>query len=232
MVYCVNCGVELAPSECKCPLCGTSIVQADLPPEALPFYPQEEPRLPAYRVERHSLLVLLTVVFALPIALCFLCDFKLHGQLEWAGFVAACLVLVYITVIIPITLRPSILLQLAIDWAGVELLLFYIARSLKADWFEPFAFPVALFPCAAAAILILLRKKARWSGLDIGGLACLAAGIYCAFLEARINAVFLLRNFFAWAQYPFFTLLAVAFLLFVAGRNRRIKEKLARRFFI
>ena len=39
MSYCVNCGVELAPSEKRCPLCGVEVVNPAKPwtePEALP----------------------------------------------------------------------------------------------------------------------------------------------------------------------------------------------------
>ena len=69
MSYCVNCGVELAKSEKKCPLCGVEAVNPKEKgePAGKPPYPKELKETP--HVNSHSLAVLLTLVFLLPMAL-------------------------------------------------------------------------------------------------------------------------------------------------------------------
>ena len=41
-MYCVNCGVKLADTEKRCPLCQTEVYHPDIPRrEAEPLYPEE-----------------------------------------------------------------------------------------------------------------------------------------------------------------------------------------------
>lgn len=80
-MYCVKCGVELADSEKKCPLCGTEVIcpgeeKREISPPPYPPYPG------AVRegVSRNGVLFVLTVLFLLPFCLCLICDIKINGR--------------------------------------------------------------------------------------------------------------------------------------------------------
>ena len=52
-MYCVNCGVELADSEKKCPLCGMPVFHPDIPRT-----PAEPPFPPTRRIRPEAVLAL------------------------------------------------------------------------------------------------------------------------------------------------------------------------------
>ncbi len=65
-MYCIKCGVELADSEKRCPLCGTPVFHPDLPRNLTePPYPADR-RIRREDVNRSGILFVLTVVALLP----------------------------------------------------------------------------------------------------------------------------------------------------------------------
>jgi hypothetical protein len=231
MSYCVNCGVELSPKERVCPLCGTPVLR---PGQSMP--PLPEPSVSyspkPVRVERHSLLVLLTILFLLPILLSFFCDVSLHGSVEWAGYVAAGVILIYVALVLPLTLHTPVLFQLMLNVVALEGVLYYICHSLRGNWYWSFAFPIALFPFATAFLFVLLHRFARWNGLHIAALSCLSCGFYCLLIEWRCNVVFAVSEHFVWSFYPLITAAILAAILFFISRSESLQQRLARRFFI
>ena len=116
-MYCINCGVKLADTEKRCPLCGTLVCHPELVrPEAERLYP--EGRYPASRVSHRSALIVLSTMFLLPALICLLCDLKLNGQLNWAGFVIGALALGYLIVVLPLWFRkPNPIIFVPCDFA-------------------------------------------------------------------------------------------------------------------
>ena len=101
-MYCVKCGVELADSEKKCPLCGTEVI---CPGETRKLAPAPYPPYPGVSSEHASksgILFVLTVLFLLPFLLCLICDFKINGELIWSGYASGALLLLYILIVLPI----------------------------------------------------------------------------------------------------------------------------------
>ena len=75
-MYCVKCGVELADSEKKCPLCGTPVFHPDIPRSlADPPYPSAR-RIRREDVNRSGILFVLTVAALLPAILALLCAYN------------------------------------------------------------------------------------------------------------------------------------------------------------
>ena len=96
-MYCVKCGVELADSEKKCPLCGTEVIcpgeeNREISPPPYPPYPG------AVRegVSRNGVLFVLTVLFLLPFCLCLICDIKINGGVVWSGYASGGILLIYV----------------------------------------------------------------------------------------------------------------------------------------
>ena len=134
MSYCVNCGVELAPSEKRCPLCGVEVVNPAKPwtePEALPYSDNAE-RI--RRIDRRYLAGLISLVLLIPAIVCMFCDI-LDGRLSWSLLVTGALLNVFVIFLVPMMLhRPSALLLIALDTVSTSayLLLIRIRKRLAA----------------------------------------------------------------------------------------------------
>ena len=64
-MYCINCGVKLADSEVRCPLCETVVYHPELSrPEGERLYPSG--KRPAPRAAAWGVMTVLTVLFVLP----------------------------------------------------------------------------------------------------------------------------------------------------------------------
>ena len=99
-MYCIKCGVELADSEKKCPLCGTVVFNPELSrPDGEPQYP----RMPATQPEKvnHSgIMFVVTMLFLLPIVTTLLCDWQINGKIIWSGYAVGAVVLLYTLVVL------------------------------------------------------------------------------------------------------------------------------------
>ena len=147
-MYCVNCGVELADSEKKCPLCGTPVFHPDIPRTAAepPFPPAR--RIRPEDVNRSGILFVLTVAALLPALLCLLCDWRINGTLVWSGYAAGAIALIYIVILLPMWFRhPNPVIFVPVDFVAVGLYLLYIDFAVGGHWFLSFAFPVNRAAC-------------------------------------------------------------------------------------
>ena len=91
-MYCINCGVKLADSQKKCPLCGTVVFHPDLPqPDGEPLYPAG--RYPGTKVNRHGVLAIITAIFLLPLLVTLRVDMQITGAVTWSGYVMGAIIL-------------------------------------------------------------------------------------------------------------------------------------------
>ena len=142
-MYCVKCGAELADSEKKCPLCGTTAFHPDVSRKlADPPYPAER-RLRAEDVNRSGVLFVLTVLALLPAVICLLCDWRINNTIVWSGFASGAIVLAYVLIILPLWFRrPNPVIFVPVDFAAIGLYLLYINWATGGHWFLSFALPV------------------------------------------------------------------------------------------
>lgn len=86
-VYCIKCGVELADSEERCPLCGTVVFHPELtvPAGEKPYPPQAAgPETAAVGCA----VCADPAASALPLVTVLLCGLELNGTVVWSGYVA------------------------------------------------------------------------------------------------------------------------------------------------
>jgi uncharacterized membrane protein YvbJ len=99
-MYCVKCGVELADSEKKCPLCGTEVYHPAITrSEAERPYPTFEK--PAETINPRGVLFVISVFLLTVTAICLLLEWNLDNKIFWSGFVAGALLLLYVLVVLP-----------------------------------------------------------------------------------------------------------------------------------
>ena len=121
-MYCVKCGVELADSEKKCPLCGTPVFHPDIPRNlSEPPFPPDK-RIRPEDVNRSGVLFVLTIAALLPALLCLLCDWRINGTLVWSGYAAGAIALLYVVILLPMWFRrPNPVIFVPVDFIAVGL---------------------------------------------------------------------------------------------------------------
>ena len=207
-MYCVKCGVELADSEKKCPLCGTAVFHPELArPDGQPPFPAERPIMPE-NVNRSGLMFVVTMLFALPIVIALLCDWQINGRIVWSGYAAGAVLLLYVLAVLPLWFRaPNPVIFIPVDFAAAALYLIITA---------------------AAALLRYLHK----GYLFIFGGTLILSGAYMVLVEFLINMSFHLHERFIWSFYPLAACLLLGMTLIIIGLCRPLRESLHRKFFI
>ena len=229
-MYCVKCGVELADTEKKCPLCNTIVYHPDVKQgEANELYPSG--KMPKSGGGRAALCGAVIILFMIPMVLAFFSDFFPDKKLDWFGFVAGGIALIYIVVALPMWFKkPNPVIFVPCDFAACAVYLLYIDLVTAGEWFLSFAFPViggcALVTCALVTLLRYIKKGRLYivggSLIGLGGLV---------FLIEWLMAITFDLNFIGWSIYPLVSLAFLGGLLIYLAINSDAREKLARKFF-
>lgn len=226
--------MELADSEIKCPLCGTEVINPNkrAVKDAKMLYPPYHPHT-VQNVSRSSVASLLSLIILIPVLLALVCDASLNGRIVWSGYVIGAFAIIYINTVIPIAahkFKPLIFLPL--DSLAVSAFLYYIEFATGGSWFFVFALPVTL---SAFFIIILISSLSLYTGISrlfISAVGLVCTGLFCLEIELLLNYAFSVRDRIAWSVYPLVTLILLGAILFLIDRNKPLKEKLERKFFI
>ena len=99
-MYCINCGVKLADSEKRCPLCGTVPYHPDIVrQEGEALYPPD--RYPRAKTNSKAVLGAITILVLIPIFITMICDLGIHGRITWSGYVVGGILLCYVAAVLP-----------------------------------------------------------------------------------------------------------------------------------
>ena len=232
-MYCVNCGVKLADSERKCPLCGTVVFHPDLPlPEGERTYPAD--RYPApQQVNRRNFLVVLTTLFLLPLVITLLVDMQINRAVTWSGYVMGALALSYVALVLPLWFRrPNPVVFVPIDFAAVGVYLLYISMATQGGWFLRFAFPVTGGLGIIVTAVVTLCRYLRRGRLFVFGGASIALGAFMPVMEFLINITFHRSRFVGWSVYPLAVLALLGGMLIFLGASRSARETMERKMFL
>lgn len=232
-MFCIKCGVELADSEKKCPLCGTVVFNPEMSrPDGAPPYPRERDINPK-NVNRSGLLFVITMLFLLPIVTVFLCDWTINRRVLWSGYVIGAVLLLYIIAILPLWFRaPNPVIFIPVSFAAIAVYLLYINFATGGHWFLSFALPIVggagLIVTAAAALI----KYVRRGYLFIFGGTLILAGAYNVLIEFLLNFTFDIHSKLMWSIYPLCICAILGIMLIVIGSSRTLRESLHKKFFL
>ncbi len=231
-MYCIQCGVELAASEIKCPLCGTAVYHPDIKftPATPPYPPNVKPNL---KINIRGALLITTALFLMLILQLLICDYTIFGSLTWSLYASGGLVLTYVIIVLPSWFqRPNPVIFVPSDFAAIGLYLGFINLQTDGDWFLSFAFPVVgIVAVIITAVIALCRYVKRGYFYILGG-AFIAAGAAMLLLEFLLNITFDFGKFHFWSVYPLIGCTLIGIALIVIGICRPLRESLAKKFFI
>ena len=232
-MYCIKCGVELADSEKRRPLCGTPVFHPDLPRNLTePPYPADR-RIRREDVNRSGILFVLTVVALLPAILSLLCDWRINGTIVWSGYAAGAIGLLYVMIVLPLWFRhPNPVIFVPVDFAAIGLYLLYIDFATGGHWFLSFAFPVTGAIGLLVTAVVVLTRYLHGGWLYIYGGAFILAGGLAVLIEFLINLTFQLHETFFWSFYPLAAGVILGLMLIVIAICKPLRESLQRKFFL
>lgn len=229
-MYCVKCGVKLADTEEKCPLCDTAIGERVIRNEsAKPLYPQN--RHPEVSLKRGAVNGTVLFLFLIPLLVTFFVDLQ-TGGFNWFWYAAGAIFLLYVVFALPMWFRrPNPVIFVPCDFGAAALYLWLIQFLTDGSWFFSFALPVtAGIGLIATAVVVLLRYVGKGKLYILGG-AMIAMGGVMLMMELLLSVTFCIP-FVGWSVYPLIVLAVLGGLLLFLAINSTAREKMERKFFI
>lgn len=229
-MYCMKCGVRLAPGEETCPLCGLRAYHPDLPAnEGDPLYPR---RWVPPQPERSIFRFLITLLYLAGVAVCLLVDLNLCKRITWSGFALIGMGVAYLIFVMPLWFRhPNPIAFVPLDFLAVGLLLLYISLKTDGGWFLSFAFPVTgIYGILFTTALVLFRFIRRGRFLILGG-CFIAFGCSSMLVEFFISITFGTKMFL-WSLYPTAVMSLVGIFFLLAGLIPSLGEGVRKRIFM
>lgn len=231
-MYCINCGVKLADSEARCPLCGTAVCHPDFPVKSEEsLYPKK--KLPAKKPNSRLPQAIVSALFLFPISIVLLCDLQFNGAVTWSGFVIGAILNAYAIFILPSWFKkPNPVVFVSCDFAVTALYLLYVNLVTSGGWFMCFALPVTGGLALIVITVVTLLTYVRRGGLYIFGGAFIALGALMLLMEFLLVITFESIRFIGWSLYPLVALFFLGGILIFLGICRPARESMERKLFI
>lgn len=229
-LYCVKCGVKLADTEKKCPLCNTVIYHPGFEqPAVRPLYPNN--RMPKTGSGKKAISGAIILLFLIPLVISLFSDLQMDGKLDWFGYVAGALAVGYMAFALPLWFRrPNPVVFAPCNFVVVTLYLLYINLATKGNWFLRFALPItiglALVVCAVVTLVYYVKK----GKLYIFGGALMGLGVWLLLMEHLLSVTFAI-HFIGWSVYPLIVLMMLGGVLIYLAINRTARETIERKLF-
>ena len=229
-MYCVNCGIKLADSEERCPICSTLPGGAISRDTSVPkLYPAN--RYPEVSVKKGALNGAILFLFAIPLLITFFVDLRSIDGLNWFWYTFGAVLLGYIVLALPLWFRkPNPVIFVPCDFAATSLYLLLIARMTGGGWYLSFALPVTVCAGMIVTAVITLLRYIRKGRLYIFGGGFIAIGAHLLMMELLLGVTFEI-SFVGWSIYPLIALSMRGILLIFLAINSNAREKMERKLF-
>ena len=235
MSYCVQCGVELAPSERDCPLCGTAVLNPRCDweaPDTLPY--PDTVDVKEARIDRRYARQLVAILLTANAVITLLLNFLGGGGLTWSPYVIGAVGLLYCWFVVPLLYkfsRPYAFV--GFDFAALGLFLFLVAlMSGGMGWYLRLIIPLLLLSGITFILIMLSLRRLEWPWLYRIALACLAFGLFLPGVETLIRWYAGYGMRFEWSFYAAIPIAVFAAALLLVERNKPLKEEIRKKLFI
>lgn len=233
MSYCVHCGVELAKSQNKCPLCGTPVLDPKSPwiaPSSMPYPEQIESiksRINHTFAMKISLLLLISIS-AIVLAI----DGLSSDEPFWSFFVIgalACFEAIFIMPFFTRGFRPYF--HISIDHLSIAIYVFIIFWLTKgSNWYFRLALPLIANSFVYCLALVYTLRRIKLKGFTKGTIFLLLTSVNLILMELIID-LFMERVFISWSIFSSIPLITIAAFLLILSQKNGLKEKLNKKMF-
>ena len=230
-MFCVKCGVELADSERKCPLCGTPVYFPGLDPNPERSYPAENKPKEKINLQGFSLIV--TILCVIVGGVVFSLDIFFAHNRGWSLYFIGGMSVVYTTFIFPGWFpRPRPTLFAFIDFVTAALFTGFINLAVRGDWFLTFALPLTAFVAFIICLNVFIRSHSKRNfPYSIGASFILTAAALVPF-ELLVDWNFLDVIAVNWSIYPAVACFLVGSLIISAGLIPSLRDYFKRVFML
>lgn len=233
MSYCVNCGVELAESEKRCPLCQVEVVNPKAPwvePRERPYPHHIDPIM--RKVDRRYFASLIALLLVIPCVITMLLDILANHGLSWSAYPIGAVALIYVFVLLPLYFKKYYTVRfLSADCAATLLYLFFIERMNNGHWFLAYGLPVTVSASVCMIALALVFTRTRASVLVRGGAILIAVGLFVVSIELFIELATHGAIRLNWSFYPLVPCVILGVVAFILDHRENFKERIRRRLF-
>ncbi len=233
MSYCVNCGVELADSEKRCPLCHVEVTNPKAPwaePAERPYSRHVDTLMK--RIDRRYFATLTGLLLTIPCIITMFLDIISGGGLTWSAYVIGAVALIYIFVLLPFFFkRRHPVIFLSADCAATLLYLLFIETVNGGDWFLGLGLPITVAASICVIVPALLFTKKTLSIIVKAGAILFAVGVFvvCAEVFISLNAFGEVR--FAWSLFALIPCAVLGVVAMVLEHRQNFKERVRKRLF-
>lgn len=227
-MYCVKCGVELADSERKCPLCLTPVYFPELAEDPERPFPKTSPKVE--KVNLRGVNFILTFAVLISGIISVFADLN-TGEASWCGYVVGGLIVAYTFFVLPLWFvdrSPAIFVP--VDFAVAALYIGHINYATGGDWYFTLALPIIGGLAAIVCTVSILVYYLRCGYLYIFGGATIALGGLSVLIEWLIHVTFAIPTHHLWSPYPAITLGLLGIMLIIIAIVKPFRESLARIF--
>ena len=230
MSYCVNCGVKLASSERKCPLCNTRVINPNIKDGDIESnYPDRLDKISNINFKYVAKLIII-VLLGLGITM-LLCDLIFSGSITWSIYVALSIMLISSHVIYLV--NKNIYISLIVELFSVELFLFFIAyltHTTHAFTYLVMPFVFVLWGYILLCTIFIKRKKK--SLLRRMSIIFFITAITLFVIESGIDLYKYEKITLNWSIYAMIPLIILSILSLLISFNRKLVDEIKQRVFI
>ncbi len=233
MAYCVHCGVKLADSEKRCPLCQTPVYDPAQPDRrAAPKpYPVRMPEQELTRSKRF-LLTLASLMLLAPAGLCLIIDLLITGSVTWSGYASGALVMLFLPAAAAVLAVARYQTYCAIGTAFLSLnvYLFLVERlSGSGSWFFPIVLPALALGTGIITLIVVLHRRGLLNKLTLIAAAFAGCALECLAIEWLHAAAVQKTGGFVWSPFVLSPCLFISLSLLFINGNRSVREEIRRR---
>lgn len=232
MSYCVNCGVELAHSIKKCPLCKTPVINPnELKQEQESLFPEKIGKVEY--VKRHDLVVLISVVLACVVISCTLLNYLSFNRNRWSLLVTGFCGIMW-TMTVPPLLVEGLKKRIYTLILGIMVCIYIVLIGMFTDSFEwvmELGLPITLiFFFLVEIFLTVGRHKRTFLVLSLtffSEVACL-----CVAIELLICRFIGLAYSIHWSAIVLTVCAVIVVTLITMLSHKRLRNAIHRRFHV
>lgn len=235
MSYCVNCGVKLAPSEAKCPLCNTVVINPnetrDNKAEAVYSHRIEE--YAGRRMNYKYLAQIILGIIGIGVFVQTLCNVLVSHKISWSLYAIGAFCLLTCLLLPVLTRLRSPYIATMIDIVALALYIYMIAIITDGEeWFFDFYLPLHLFSSLYVWCMVIFLRKKRRNFFFAGGTSLLFVCLLLIIIELLLDIFIIGRVYLIWSLCCAPLFLSIAIPLYVMGAKPKLREELSRKLYM